>query len=119
MKTGPSNPELVQLIKELRTKSIKEKVNLWKRLAEDLSRSTRQRRVVNLIRLSEHVKDGETVVVPGKVLGVGDLNKKINIAAFRFSGSALLKIQESGGTVLSLQELMEKNPKGSKVRIIG
>jgi large subunit ribosomal protein L18e len=119
MKTGPSNENLVALIRDLKKKSIDEKVNIWKRLAEDLSRSTRQRREVNLMSIVKNAKDGETIVVPGKVLGMGDFTKKLEIAAFRFSGSAAEKIKNAGGKTITLQELMEKNPKGNKVRIIG
>ncbi len=36
---------------------------------------------------------------PVKVLGVGDLTKKLNITAHRFSASAKAKIEAAGGTV--------------------
>ncbi len=114
-----TNQHFISLIKDLRTKAISEKVNLWKRLADDLSRSTRNRRIVNLIRITKHVKPGEIAVVPGKVLGMGELDQKLDIAAYQFSDSAIEKIKQAGGNILTLQELMEKNPKGNKVRIIG
>jgi large subunit ribosomal protein L18e len=119
MRTGPTNQELVSMISDLKKKSIEQNVNLWKRLADDLSRSTRQRRIVNLMRIAQYAKQGEIVVVPGKVLGLGEISKKVDVAAFRFSGSAIDKIKQAGGTAISLRELMEKNPKGSKVRILG
>lgn len=114
-----TNEHLVSLIKELRTKAIKEKVNLWRRLADELSRSTRSRRIVNLIRIAQYAKPGETVVVPGKVLGLGELTQKVDVAAYQFSNSAIEKITQIGGNIITLEELMDKNPKGNKVRIIG
>lgn len=119
MRTGPTNENLVNLIQDLKKKSIDEKVNIWKRVAEDLGRTTRQRRIVNLLRIEENAKDGETIVVPGKVLGMGAINQKVVVAAFRFSGSAADKIKQAGGNAITITELMEKNPKGNKVRIIG
>ena len=114
-----TNSHFISLIQELKTKSINEKVNLWKRLADDLSRCTRSRRVVNLMKIAKNIKPGETVVVPGKVLGMGEIKEKVDVAAYQFSSSALEKIKHAGGNVFTLQELMEKNPKGNKVRIIG
>lgn len=114
-----TNENLNSLIKELRTKAIQEKVNLWKRLADDLSRSTRSRRVVNLVRIAKNIKKDEIIAVPGKVLAMGELTEKLEVAAYKFSDSAIEKIKQVGGNAISLQELMEKNPKGSKVRILG
>ncbi|RMF55986.1 50S ribosomal protein L18e [Candidatus Woesearchaeota archaeon] len=113
------NEQLQKLIGELKKASIDNKVKIWKRIATDLEKSTRRRRVVNLFRINLYSKEGETVVVPGKVLGSGDLNKKLVIAAFDASEQAAEKIRSSGSTLLSLKELIQKNPKGSKVRIIG
>jgi len=56
--------------------------------------------------------------VPGKVLGTGELNKKITVAAYTFSEQAVQKINAKG-KCLSIKELVEKNPKGNKVRIMG
>ncbi len=116
-RTGPTNPQLKKLIADLRSLSTKEKVSLWGRLADDLSRTTRQRREVNLYRIN-NAKEGETAVVPGKVLSKGDLNKKTTVAAFRFSEKAKEKINKTGKAI-SLQQLMKENPKGKKCRIIG
>lgn len=117
-RTGPTTLELQTLIQELRELSSKQKVALWKRVADDLSRATRQRREVNLYQLQKYVRDDETAVVPGKVLSVGELNKKITVAAYQFSAAAKSNINKTGKAI-SIHELMKKNPKGNKVRIIG
>jgi len=114
-RTGPANLGLKNLIHELKKTSSEQNVKIWKRVAEDLSRSTRIRREVNIDRINRSAKDKETIVVPGKVLGVGELDKDVTVAAFRFSESAKNKIKNN----MTIQELIKKNPKGSKVRIIG
>jgi len=114
-RTGPTNPELQKEILRLRSK----KAAIWRRVAEDLKRPTRTRRRVNLSRINRHVKDGEVIVVPGKVLAAGKLEKKIKIAAWQFSNAAKEKIIAAGGKIFSLTELADQNPKGSGVKIIG
>jgi len=118
-RTGPSNEHLQQLIFELRKISATEKAGLWKRIAEDLSRSTRQRRVVNVSRINRVTSANETVIVPGKVLGSGAVNHSVNVAAFSFSDSAKQRIQDAKGKALSIAELMKQNPQGKNIRILG
>lgn len=113
------NVQIEGLIQELKKKSIDEKINIWKRIASDLEKPTRARRIVNLYNIDKNSKDNETVLVPGKVLATGNLNKKITIAAYTVSKKAQDKIKESGSNVVSIFELMEKNPKGKNVRILG
>ncbi|MFC1686841.1 50S ribosomal protein L18e [Nanoarchaeota archaeon] len=117
-RTGPTNHQLKLLIEELEKKHIENGVKLWRRLASDLRKPTRQRRIVNIYKIDKYAREGETVVVPGKVLNEGELKKKINVAAFSFSESAAEKINQVAQT-MSISELMEKNPEGKKVRILG
>lgn len=113
------NNELQGLINELRKQSSVQKVKLWGRLADDLSRPTRIRREVNLYSIQQFAKDDETVIVPGKVLGTGEISRKISIAAFGFSGQALDKLKASKCKVMRISELISENPKGKRVRILG
>ena len=113
------NVTLQRTIEELKKKSLDEKVNIWKRVANDLEKPTRQRRIINLFSINLHSKEGETIVVPGKILGTGDLNKKLTIAAYGFSDKAHNKIKKSGSIAMTLGEFMNKNPKGNKARILG
>lgn len=112
------NENLQNLILELKKTSVEQDVNIWNRIAKDLSRSTRQRREVNVSRINKNTKDGETIIVPGKVLSLGELDHKVTVAAYSFSQSAKEKIEAKGKT-MTIQELIKDNPKGSKVRIIG
>ena len=74
---------------------------------------------MNVYKIDKFARDGETVLVPGKVLSVGDLNKKVDVAAMNFSMEAKRKIEEANGKVLSIEKLLEQNPEGKKVRILG
>ncbi len=114
-RTGPTNPELQKLIKALQEKA---DINLWKRLAKDLAKPTRQRRIVNIYKINKFARDGETIVVPGKVLNLGEMEKKVDVAAFSFSEKAKQKINQVAKT-MTIEELMAKNPEGKKVRILG
>jgi len=118
-KTGPTNEYLKQLIQELKKESGSQKAGIWKRVANDLSRSTRQRRVVNVAKLNRFVKKDETIIVPGKVLGSGALGHSVTVAAFSFSESAKKIITDAKGKCLTIPELMKTNPTGKNVRIIG
>ena len=107
------------MIKDLKKISIEKEVPLWKRIAAELEGSTSKRRIVNLSKIDRYAKKDEVVIVPGKVLAMGELNKKVTIVAYNYSHSALEKIRESGSTAMTIRQLMDKNPKGKKVRIIG
>ncbi|MFH1174725.1 MAG: 50S ribosomal protein L18e [archaeon] len=112
------NNQLTELITGLKVLAIEQKADLWKRLATDLEKPTRQRCVVNLSRINVHSAPEETVVVPGKVLSSGDLDHAVTIAALSFSETAEKKINEKGKAI-TISELMKKSPDGKKIRIIG
>src|SRR4030042_2368878 len=115
MKQVRKNEQLMELLQLLKKTAIENNAAIWKRVASDLEAPTRKRRLVNVYKLEKYAKDNETVVVPGKVLGTGELNKKIIVAAYTFSEQAVQKINEKGKT-MSIKELVENNPKGNKVR---
>ena len=117
-RTGPTNPLLRALIEKLKEVSRKNKAPIWKDVAMKLSKPTRQRVEVNLKRINRYAKDGETIVVPGVVLSDGILEKKVVIAAWKFSSKARKKIEEAGGKAITIEELIKLNPKGSNVRIM-
>lgn len=111
--------QLQGLIQLLKKTAHEQDVRLWKRIASDLERPTRQRRIVNLHKLNKVAQDNESIIVPGKVLGDGVLTKKVSIAAFSFSDSALEKIKAANAEAITIPEMLKKNPKGQKLRIIG
>jgi len=113
-----TNPELLKVIRSLRKKARENDAPIWGDVAERLSSSRRRRAAVNLSHLNRHTKAKETVVVLGKVLGVGHLEHSISVAAFSFSSQAKLKISKARGKCFSILALLETNPKGSNVRIV-
>jgi len=113
-----TNPGLIGTVRLLRKKARESGAPIWRDVADRLASSRRRRVTVNVGRLNRHVKDEETVVVPGKVLGAGVLAHAVSVAAFAFSGEAEAKILRAKGKCLSILELVEANPKGSNVRIM-
>lgn len=118
-RTGPSNPQLANLIAELKKKSILESSPFWKRIATDLEKPSRNRRAVNLSRLNRFTKENEIIIVPGKVLGSGSIDHKITVVAFTFSGGAAEKLKKQNCGAISIYDFISKNPKTSEVRIMG
>lgn len=118
METQKTNPQITGLIINLKEKSYQEEAAIWKDLARKLERSTRRYAEVNLSQINRHSSPDDLVLVPGKVLGSGTLDHKVQIAALNFSHAAKEKIGTVGGECLEINELLEKNPKGSGVRII-
>ena len=111
------NPRMQDLLQSLQEAG--RAVALWKKVHKDLSRPSRRRSTVKLYKIAKYARDGETIVVPGKILSVGELDKQVTVAAFNCSMSAREKITRKGGQVLSIEELLAKNPKGQKVRVLG
>lgn len=117
-RTGPTNPYLRKLIEELKKASIELKAPIWFSVAEKLEKPRRKKIEVNLSKIKRNAKENETVLIPGIVLGEGELEKPIRVVAFRFSKNARKKIEKAGGKCLSIQELMKENPRGSNVKIL-
>ena len=106
------NPELVATI-------ISAKKNEgWVGIAGILSGPRRKNVNVNLNDLNKEANSGDTLVVPGKVLSLGDMDKKINIVALGFSAVAREKILKSGGKTLSILEEIKKNPMAKNIKIL-
>jgi large subunit ribosomal protein L18e len=117
-RTGPTDINLRRLIRYLRKKSNEENVKIWKDIAWRLERPRRQRAEVNLSRINRYTKEGDMVIVPGSVLGAGNLDHKVIVAAWKFSEKAREKIIQAGGEAITIEELVERNPKGSGVIIM-
>ena len=116
--SGKSNPRLLELIEELKRHSYENKAPIWKDTACRLSKPRRNWAEVNISRISRYAKKGDVILVPGKLLGSGNIDRPVTVASFHASEVARRKITDSGGLVLTIEELMNKNPKGSGVRIM-
>ena len=111
--TGPSNHMNRKLIRDL----WKTKRRIWRKVSKKLSRARRQRIEANLYRINNKTKKNDVIVVPGKVLGIGELNHELTISCLDCSQSARKKIEASGSKLLSIEELLAENPTGTNVKI--
>ncbi|MFX1564976.1 MAG: 50S ribosomal protein L18e [Promethearchaeota archaeon] len=118
MKSKTSDEIRKQLIIKVKRQSRNPGGRIWRTLYEDLQAARRARITVNVGDLQRHHSRGQILVVPGKVLGDGVIENKLDIAAFSFSAQARTKIESKGGKCLTIEELMEKNPTGKNARII-
>ena len=117
-KVVKTNPNLIELINKLYEQSRSENVAIWRDVAQRLERSNRRTAEVNLSDISRYAQAGETILVPGKVLSNGDLKDNVDVVAFNFSTKAQDKIENAGGKCISIEEIIESNPKGSNIRIM-
>lgn len=103
----------------LKKKARENNAPIWEAAAKLLSKPRRRRICVNLSRIDRCSSEGSTVLVPGKVLGGGKLTHKVVVGAFKFSEKARSKIEAAGGRCLSILKLVEENPKGTGIRLLG
>ncbi|MEX0920865.1 MAG: 50S ribosomal protein L18e [Candidatus Pacearchaeota archaeon] len=96
-----------------------QKEDKWKRIAEILSGSRKRMIDLNLSEIDSLASEGEKLVIPGKVLSQGNVNKKIEIVALSFSGKAIEKLSESKIPFSTINEEIKKNPEGKKIKILG
>lgn len=112
-----TNPRLTDLIAELKSHARKHNADVWDELAGRLERPRSSHAEVNLGRIERYAREDETVVVPGKVLGSGTLRKEVTVGAVDFSRTAESKIDQVG-EACRLEELLDRNPDGSGLRVI-
>jgi large subunit ribosomal protein L18e len=112
-----TNPRLNSLIADLKSAAREADADVWATVAERLEKPRSTHAEVNLGRIERYAREDETVVVPGKVLGSGVLQKGVTVAAVDFSGSAETKIDQVGEPI-RLEQALERNREGSNVRVI-
>ena len=113
-----TDPALIALIGDLKAKERENGAAIWRDIAKRLEKPKSNWAETNLSKLDRYAADGETILVPGKVLAAGEISKKITVAAYSFSATAESAIVAAGGKVMTIADLMEENPKGSNVRIM-
>lgn len=118
-----TNPRISKLIGDLKGIARENSAPVWKDIAKRLEKPRRNYAEVNLSKINRYSNANDTILVPGKVLSAGSIEKPVTIAALGFSKKACEKISKSGdgeekGKCLSIEELVENNPKGSGVKII-
>jgi large subunit ribosomal protein L18e len=116
LKLTKANKLLRSSIVLLERKARSEKVPIWRDAARLLSSGTVNWPEVNVARLAR--LGASAVFVPGKVLGTGTIDRKLNVGAFSFSASARSKIEAAGGKTFTVEEFVEKYPEGSGVALV-
>jgi len=90
----------------------------WNKITQRVSGSRRKYSSINLKRIEKETKEGDTIIVIGKVLGEGSISKKVRVCALDFSGSAREKLSENKGEVATILEEINKNPKATGIKIL-
>ena len=117
--TGKTDARLVDVINQLKAQSRDTGAAVWRDVAMRLSKSRKNWAQPNLSRVSRYAPEGATILVPGKLLGSGELSANHTIAAYSVSTGAREKIEAAGGRVVTYGELMNENPTGTGVVILG
>ena len=113
-----TNPRITSLVEDLKSGSRENDAPIWREIAKRMQSPKRNYATVNVSRINRHTADGETIVVPGKVLGAGEIGHPVAVGAFYFSDGARSKIIAAGGECITIEELVARAPTGSNVRII-
>ncbi len=104
---------LIRVIDDL---SKKEK--FWAVIADNLKKSRRRRRVINLYELNRITSPNEKVFVVGKVLGNGVLRHPLLVVAFDFSEKSYQKVKMAGGDPIYLEDFIKEKTTVSGFKII-
>lgn len=107
-----SNPFLVE------TLIIAKKNSKWNEVASILSSPRRRKISLNLDEINKSAKAGENLLIPGKVLSEGEIEKKIRVIAFSFSEKAKEKLLRAKCEVSTILEEIKRNPEAKGFRIL-
>lgn len=117
-RTGPTNPNTQKIIKKLKKQSNEKGVKIWKDIAKRLEKPKRIQPAVNVSKLEKYLNKGDTAIIPGKLLGDGKITKPVTVSAKKISKAAKAKIEKAGGKYITYEEIITKNPKGSRIKIM-
>lgn len=106
------NPELVETI------ILAKKNSAWLEVASLLSGSRKNRVNLNLNEINEKAGDSKKILVPGKVLSQGEINRKIKVIALSFSEKAKEKLLNAGCEIKSILEEIKSNPSAEGVKVL-
>lgn len=90
----------------------------WLEIARVLTNSTRKRPYFNLEEINNKIKEGDKIVIPGKVLSQGKIDKKIKIVAFNFSEKAKEKLLNSSCEISNILDEIKLNPDFKDLKIL-
>ena len=111
LKKGPERKDIIDAVSALK----KTKNPLSKKIARLLESPRRKRIEVNISKIAKYsipsakqAKQDLIVVVPGKVLGDGTIDRGVNVVALSFSATAEKKIKDSGGKTYNFEWLINQ-----------
>ncbi len=114
-----TNPHLVDTVRQLKRASTTNDAPIWRAVAKALEKPNSVQTVVNVGEIQRVADDDASmIVVPGKVLGGGYLDRNVTVAAWSFSNSAKEKIETAGGACKTLSEAVDEVPAGSGVQVV-
>jgi large subunit ribosomal protein L18e len=114
-----TNQVTITMVKELKQASVKNKAPIWSKIAQLAQKPNIARRLINVGKINDVTVDNDVIIIPGKVLGTGNIYHKITLCSFSISTTAAKKIIGAGGKIISYSEMVSRFPTGKGVRIIG
>ena len=119
-----SKTKMLKRARRKKNSEVVETINLakknpeWKTVLRNLSSSTRKYSSVNLKDIEKNTSEGDTIVVVGKILGIGEVSKRVRICALGFSESAKNKLKSTKSEVVNIMTEIKKNPKAEGIKLI-
>ena len=107
-----TNRELVE------TLILAKKNENWLKVAHILSKPRRKRNNLNLEELNKQGASGEKIIIPGKILSRGEIDKKIKVVAIGFSKKAKEKLLKAGCELSSILDEIKLNPSAKGIKIL-
>ncbi len=116
MKITPERNDIKDAISMLEEMSKGDKAKpVAKRLYELVAVPKRKRISVNLYKIDKYTKEGDNVIVPGKVLGTGKLGHKVTITAIEYSRPAKEELKKAGCEIKSIDDIYKMMEGSQKV----
>ena len=107
-----TNKELVDTIIAAKKRSE------WLKIAGILSGSRRQSINLNLSEINDKSQEGDTLLIPGKVLSQGEIKKKVKIIAYKFSEKAKERLLKEKIQMSSIMDEIKKNPEAKGIKVL-
>ncbi len=92
---------------------------MWGKVNSIVAVPRRKRVDVNINKINRFSKEGDHVIVPGKVLGIGKMDHSVRITALEYSEGAMEELNRAKCSVVKLKDAYEELGKGkASVKII-
>ncbi|MCL4344888.1 MAG: 50S ribosomal protein L18e [Candidatus Thermoplasmatota archaeon] len=116
--SNKTDSNVKETVEHLNAVSRENQTPLWRDIAERIAGSRRNYASINIGKISKLCNEGDTVVVPGKILGGGYVEKKLKVSALYISEKALRKMSEAGGEFIPLDAIADREPKGTNLKVM-